>query len=156
MNDTSKCYGHVTAQIIDKEGNNKIIEFKNAVLVGGRSELGKILPNKIGNTYEQFVSRMIFGDGGTDGTTVRYVDADRTGLFGLTRASKPVVANIDETNTTQVIFTSVLGFNDANGYSLSEMALVLNNDILYSMATFSPLSKTSDIQIVWNWRVNLL
>lgn len=156
MNDTSKCYGHVTAQIIDKEGNNKIIEFKNAVLVGGRSELVKILANKIGNTYEQFVSRMIFGDGGTDGTTVRYVDADRTGLFGLTRASKPVVANIDETNTTQVIFTSVLGFNDANGYSLSEMALVLNNDILYSMATFSPLSKTSDIQIVWNWRVNLL
>jgi hypothetical protein len=24
------------------------------------------------------------------------------------------------------------------------------------MATFAPLSKTSDIQIVWNWRVNLL
>jgi hypothetical protein len=61
-----------------------------------------------------------------------------------------------QANKTQVTFTSVLGFDDANGYDLSEMALVLNNDILYSMATFAPLSKTSDIQIIWNWRVNLL
>lgn len=156
MNDSSKCYGHVTAKIINKNGDENFIDFKNAVLVGGRSELVKVLANKIGASYEQYVSRMIFGDGGTDGGNVRYVDADRTGLFGLTRASKPVVASIDANNTTQVIFTSVLGFNDANGYNLSEMALVLNNDILYSMATFAPLSKTSDIQIVWNWRVNLL
>lgn len=156
MKDSSKCIGHVVATITNKNGKEKTINFKNAVLVGGRAELVKVLANKIGATYEQYVSRMIFGDGGTDGSTVRYVDADRTGLFGLTRASKPVVASIDATNTTQVTFTSVLGFDDANGYNLSEMALVLNNDILYSMATFSPLSKTSDIQIVWNWRVNLL
>ena len=50
----------------------------------------------------------------------------------------------------------MLGFDDANGYGLSEMALVLNNDVLYSMATFPTLSKTSDIQIVWNWRVNFI
>lgn len=156
MNDSSKCYGYITAKIINKNGEENFIDFENAVLVGGRSELVKVLANKIGASYEQYVSRMIFGDGGTDGGNVRYVDADRTGLFGLTRASKPVVASIDATNTTQVTFTSVLGFDDANGYNLSEMALVLNNDILYSMATFAPLSKTSDIQIVWNWRVNLL
>jgi hypothetical protein len=156
MNDLSKCIGYVTGKIINKNGEESNIDFSNAVLVGGRSELVKVLANKIGGTYNQFVSRMIFGDGGTDGVTTRYVDADRTGLFGLTRASKPVVTNIDSTNTTQVIFTSVLSFDDANGYNISEMALVLNNDILYSMATFSPLSKTSDIQIVWNWRVNLL
>jgi hypothetical protein len=99
---------------------------------------------------------MIFGDNGVDGTTLRYVNQDRTGLFGITRASKTVSASIDNSNPTQVIFTSVLGFSDANGYSLSEMGLVLNNDVLYSMATFSPLSKTSDIQIIWNWRINLL
>lgn len=156
MNDLSKCIGYVTGKIINKNGEESNIDFSNAVLIGGRSELVKVLANKIGGTYNQFVSRMIFGDGGTDGVTTRYVDADRTGLFGLTRASKPVVTNIDSTNTTQVIFTSVLSFDDANGYNISEMALVLNNDILYSMATFSPLSKTSDIQIVWNWRVNLL
>jgi hypothetical protein len=156
MNDSTACYGHVTGKIINKNGTESIIDFKNAVLVGGRAELVKVLANKIGSSYEQFVSRMIFGDGGTDGTTIRYVDADRTGLFGITRATKPVIASIDSTNTTQVVFTSVLGFADANGYNLSEMALVLNNDILYSMATFAPLSKTSDIQIIWNWRVNLL
>jgi len=156
MNDSSKCYGHVTAKIINKNGEESVIDFKNAVLVGGRAELVKVLANKIGASYEQYISRMIFGDGGDDSGTPRYVNADRTGLFGLTRASKPVVASIDATNMTQVTFTSVLGFDDANGYNLSEMALVLNNDILYSMATFAPLSKTSDIQIVWNWRVNLL
>jgi hypothetical protein len=156
MNDLSKCIGHVTGKIINKNGEESNIDFSNAVLIGGRSELVKVLANKIDGIYNQFVSRMIFGDGGTDGTTTRYVDADRTGLFGLTRANKPVVTNIDSTNATQVVFTSVLSFDDANGYNISEMALVLNNDILYSMATFSPLSKTSDIQIVWNWRVNLL
>jgi len=155
MNDSSTCLGYVTGKIINKNGEESAIDFSNAVLVGGRSELVKVLANKIGN-YEQFVSRMIFGDGGTDGVTIRYVDANRTGLFGITRATKPVIASVDSTNNTQVVFTSVLGFDDDNGYSLSEMALVLNNDILYSMATFSPLSKTSDIQIVWNWRVNLL
>ena len=108
MNDLSKCIGYVTGKIINKNGEESNIDFSNAVLVGGRSELVKVLANKIGGTYNQFVSRMIFGDGGTDGVTTRYVDADRTGLFGLTRASKPVVTNIDSTNTTQVIFTSVL------------------------------------------------
>lgn len=156
MNDSIKCYGHVTANIINKNGKQNIVEFKNAVLVGGRAELVKVLANKIGTTYEQYVSRMIFGDDGVDSGTPRYVDADRTGLFGITRANKPVIATIDATNLTQVTFTSVLGFDDANGYNLSEMALVLNNDILYSMTTFSPLSKTSDIQIIWNWKVNLL
>ena len=156
MNESSKCYGYVIGTIVNKNGKTSEINFKNAVLIGGRSELVKVLANKIGATYEQYVSRMIFGDDGVDSGTPRYVDDNRTGLFGVTRANKPVVATIDPTNTTQVTFTSVLGFDDANGYNLSEMALVLNNDILYSMATFSPLSKTSDIQIIWNWKVNLL
>jgi hypothetical protein len=155
MIDSTNFLGSVSGKIIDKNGTEKVIDFKNAVLAGGRAELVKVLANSIGS-YEQFVSRMIFGDNGVDGTTLRYVNQDRTGLFGITRASKTVSASIDNSNPTQVIFTSVLGFSDANGYSLSEMGLVLNNDVLYSMATFSPLSKTSDIQIIWNWRINLL
>ena len=156
MNDVTNFVGFVNGKIIDKNGKETIIDFKNTVLTDGRAELVKVLANKIGDSYQQFVSRMIFGDNGVDGNTLRYVNQSRTGLFGITRASKPVIANIDPNNPTQVVFTSVLGFGDANGYSLSEMALVLNNDILYSMATFSPLSKTSDIQIIWNWRINLL
>ena len=155
MIDSTNFLGSVSGKIIDKNGTEKVIDFKNAVLAGGRAELVKVLANNIGS-YEQFVSRMIFGDNGVDGSTLRYVNQDRTVLFGITRASKPVTASIDNSNPTQVIFTSVLGFSDANGYSLSEMGLVLNNDVLYSMATFSPLSKTSDIQIIWNWRINLL
>lgn len=155
-NDNVKSIGLVNGIIHDRHGYKSVIDFKNTVLVGGRSAVVDSLTNNIGSSFNNFVSRMIFGDGGVDGSTLRYVNPERTGLFGITRATKTVIASIDATNPTQAIFTSVLGFDDANGYGLSEMALVLNTDVLYSMATFPVLTKTSDIQIVWNWRVNFI
>ena len=155
-NDKVASIGLVNGVIHDKNGTIRTIDFKNTVLVGGRSSVVNCLTNNIGSSFNFYVSRMIFGDGGVDGSTLRYVNPERTGLFGITRATKTVIASIDQSNPTQAIFTSVLGFDDANGYGLSEMALVLNNDTLYSMATFPTLSKTSDIQIVWNWRINFI
>ena len=155
-NDNVKSVGLVNGIIHHKNGYQSVIDFKNTVLIGGRSAVVDTLTNNIGASFNNYVSRMIFGDGGVDGSTLRYVNPERTGLFGITRATKTVIASIDATNPTQAIFTSVLGFDDANGYGLSEMALVLNTDVLYSMATFPVLTKTSDIQIVWNWRVNLI
>ncbi len=155
-NDKVASIGLVNGMIHHKNGSISQIDFKNTVLVGGRSAVVDSLTNNIGSSFNNYVSRMIFGDGGVDGSTLRYVNPERTGLFGITRATKSVVSSIDQTNPTQAIFTSVLGFDDANGYGLSEMALVLNTDVLYSMATFPTLSKTSDIQIVWNWRVNFI
>lgn len=155
--DKIESVGFVEGTIINRNGHQEKINFKNAVLLGGRAALVSTLTNNIGSSFNFYISRMIFGDGGVDGSNViKYINPERTGLFGLTRATKSVIASIPQGVTTQAIFTSVLGFDDANGYGLSEMALVMNNDTLYSMAAFPTLNKTSDIQIVWNWRLNFV
>ena len=99
---------------------------------------------------------MLFGDGGTSGGTFKTVETQRNGLFGITRASKPVISTVDPSIQTQVVFTSVLTFDDANGFALNEMALQMANGDLYSMVTFADLNKTSNIQVTFNWRLSFV
>jgi hypothetical protein len=99
---------------------------------------------------------MIFGDGGTAGGTLKVVDSARTALFGVTRASKPVISSVDPNILSQVVFTSVLSFDDANGYAINEMALQMSNGDLYSMVAFADLNKTSSMQITFNWRLSFI
>jgi hypothetical protein len=99
---------------------------------------------------------MLFGDGGATNGATKYVSSDRNGLFGITRASRPVIATVDPNIPSQVIFTSVLTFNDANGYVLNEMALQMATGDLYSMVTFPDLTKTSQMQITWSWRLSFV
>lgn len=146
-------YGDVFGVIKYMDGSEKPFHFKNTVLRKGREALAKGLANDIGDSFNFFVSRMLFGDGGTQGGQLKYVTTDRNGLFGITRASKPVIASVDSITPTQVIFTSVLSFSEANGYALNEMALQMNNGDLYSMSTFPDLNKTAQMQITWNWRI---
>lgn len=145
-------HGYVFGVIKYMDGSEKHIEFKNTVLRKGREALARGLANDIGESFNFFVSRMIFGDGGTQGGQLKYVTTDRNGLFGITRAVKPVIASLDLVTPTQVIFTSVISFSEANGYTLNEMALQMNNGDLYSMITFPDLSKTAQMQITWSWR----
>jgi hypothetical protein len=99
---------------------------------------------------------MLFGDGGTSGGVPKYVDTSRNGLFGITRALKPVIVTIDPTLPSQVVFTSVLDYEEANGFQINEMALQMNNGDLYSMSTFADLNKTSSMQITWNWKLSFV
>lgn len=151
-----KTHGYVTAQIDYKDGRKETIEFKNTILRKGRESLAKSLANDIGDTYQFYVNRMLFGDGGTAGGIVKYVDSQRNGLFGITRASKSIIAQVDPNIPSQVVFTAVLSFNDANGYALNEMALQMSNGDLYSMVTFLDLNKTDQMQITWNWRISFV
>jgi hypothetical protein len=147
----------VVERIIEyKDGSKEVSEIKNTILRKGREALAKSLANSIGSTYDYFINRMLFGDGGTSGGTLKYVDTQRTGLFGITRASKPVISQIDPNIPSQVVFTSVLTFDDANGYALNEMALQMSNGDLYSMVTFADLNKTSSMQITFNWRLSFV
>jgi hypothetical protein len=149
--------GVITMTVVDENGN--LIEkrvFKNAILKKGREALAASLANKYGPNFENFISHMIFGDGGQDGDTLKYVNATRTGLFGITRASKNTVSVIDSINKYSVIFTSILTYEDANGYTLNEMALELENGDLFSMATFGGISKASNMQITWQWSVSFI
>jgi len=149
-------HGYVTVNIEYKDGKKENIEFKNTILRKGREALAKSLANDLGDTYQFYVNRMLFGDGGTAGGSVKYVDTTRNGLFGITRASKSVISQVDPNIPSQVVFTAVLGFNDANGYALNEMALQMANGDLYSMATFLDLNKTDQMQITWNWRISFV
>lgn len=149
--------GHVTAIIEYADDRPKeIITWKNQVLRKGREALAAGLANIFSGDFNFFINRMLFGDGGTTGGVPKYVNTDRNGLFGLTRSSKPVISSIDPEFPSQVTFTSVLTFSDANGYVLSEMALQMANGDLYSMSTFPDLTKTPLMQITWNWRLSFV
>jgi hypothetical protein len=132
------------------------VYFKNTVLTLGRVAMASSLANEIGLQFNFFITRMLFGDGGTVGGVPQFVDAGRNGLFGTTRANLPVIAQVDPLQPTQALFTSVIGFDQANGFVLNEMALQLNTGDFFSMATFPDLSKTPQMQITWNWRLSFV
>ncbi len=152
-----KAVGTVEATIEYSNGKKIKIASPNTVLILGRTAIVNTLINNTGEYPNLFINRMVFGDGGVDGTgTPKLVTTNRTGLFGTVRATKPVVSTANPDNTTQAIFTSVLTYEDANGYALSEMALVLNNSDYYSMVTFPAITKNSSMQITWNWSVSMV
>jgi hypothetical protein len=134
----------------------KKIQFHNTVLLTGREALAASLANNIGSSYDFFINRMLFGDGGTSGGVPKHVGTERNGLFGITRAVKPVLATIDPNLPSRVIFTTVLSSEEANGYALNEIALQMNNGNLYSMATFADLNKTSAMSITFNWSLSFV
>lgn len=152
----SKCKGTIDGLISYKNGNFEEIKFNNTILRTGRSAIANALSNRIGDDFDYFINKMIFGDGGTNGGIPRQVNDERNGLFGSARVIRPVISNIDTTNSTQVIFTSVIPFDEGNGYTLNEMALQLSNGDFYSMATFAGISKTNLMQITWNWRLSFI
>lgn len=148
--------GHVQAIIEYESGEKQIIEFPNTVLTKGREALAACLAHEIGNNFNFYVNRMLFGDGGTAAGATKFVATSRNGLFGITQASKPVVASVDPNIPSQVIFTSVIAFSEANGAVLNEMALQMATGDLYSMVTFPDLTKTAQMQITWNWRLSFV
>lgn len=151
-----KVKGDVERRIDWQDGRFEIFEYPNTLLLTGRRAMAKSLANAIGDSYEFFVTRMLFGDGGTQSGVKKFVDTGRNGLFGVTRLSKPAIANIDNSIPTQVIFTTVITFDEVVGVTLNEMALQMSNGDLYSMTTFADLNKTEDMQITFNWRINYI
>jgi len=156
MNETIQTKGQVSLSIEYDDGTIVNTSFKNTILAVGREALTSCLANSIGDSFNFYISRMIFGDGGTTGGVPKLVNANRNGLFGTTRISKPVFANIDPNVTSQVVFTSVIPASEGNGYTYNEMALRLNNGDLYSMVTFPDLNKTASMQWTWTWRLNFI
>lgn len=156
MKESMTCRGDVQLVLEYNDREPEIIEFKNTILKTGREALALSLANRVGDDFDFFINRMLFGDGGTTGGSPKIVPVDRNGLFGSVRVSKPVVANIDANNSTQVIFTSVVSYDEGNNFNLNEMALQLHTGDLYSMATFPGITKTPQIQVTFNWRLSFI
>lgn len=156
MKEEQKVAGFVDVRIDYLNGNSKVYTMKNTVLKKGREALALSLANEIGERYSFYISQMWFGNGGTLNNQPRIVDAERTSFFGTKVVGKPIVSSIDPSISSQVIFTSVLKYTDAVNEVLNEMSLVMNNGDFYSMVTFPDLTKTDQMQITWNWRINFL
>jgi hypothetical protein len=157
--DVTKPLGGIVALIEykDRHKTPEVLRFPNVVLNRGRMTLAGFLAGQL-TQQNIFVKNMLFGDGGYDHQQglKRNVDSDRNSLFGVTRVSKPVVAQIDPMVPTQAIFTAVITFEEANGSTLNEMALQLSDQNFFSMATFPDLGKTNQMQITWNWRLSFV
>jgi len=139
-----------------KSGKKEAVDIRNTILINGRRALALGLANAVGDGFKFYITRMLFGDGGTSSGEKKFVNANRDGLFGVVQISKPVLANIDNSIPTQVILTSVIAYDEAIGVTLNEMALQMANSELYSMTTFPDLNKTEDMQITFNWRLNFI
>jgi len=156
LTDTIHPKGDIEIIVEQEDGQKETICFPNTVLRKGREALAASLANEFGDTYEFFISRMLFGDGGTSGGTPKFVNTERNGLFGVTQVSKPVVTTIDSNVPSQVVVTSVVTFDEGNGITINELALQMNTGDLYSMATFGGIAKTSIMQLTFNWRLSFI
>jgi hypothetical protein len=150
-NDRQKVRGSIQILIDHVDGRHEELWAPNAVLNLGRQALAAGLANEIGTNFDFFIARMLFGDGGAIDGEPQVVDAGRTGLFGATRVNKGVVSQVNAQNLSQAIFTSVVTYQEGNGFALNEMALQMNTGDLFSMATFPDLNKTEQMQITFNW-----
>jgi len=156
MKSVVKSVGNIKLIVDHLDGKREEFFYKNSLLKNGRIALVSSLANQYGDNYDYFISKMLFGDGGTSGGVPKSVNSERTGLFGTTRASKPIIATIDPVVTTKLSILSVLSYDDANGFALNEMALQMDNGELYSMATFPDFTKTSAQQLTWIWELNFI
>ena len=145
--------GDVEIIIDHKDGRQETFWVRNAILQSAKNAHASAVANFVGANYQYFVDQMIFGTNGTLSGAPKVVDASRTGLFGATLVSKPVMATINPSVLNQAIFTTVIGFDEGNGSVINEMALVMKNGSLYSMVTLGGISKSSSIQITFNWRL---
>ncbi len=148
--------GDVECIIDYLDGRRVHLGHMNTVLDGGKEALAASLAGDIGSSFTYYVCKMQFGNSGTTGGVPRFVDSTRNGLFGPVLIRKNTTATIAPSSPSTVIFTAILTFTDLVGQTINEMALEMANADLYSMVTFGDISKTSSMQITWNWRISVI
>ncbi len=147
--------GKISIVIEDDTGYKHDILIDNTVLDAGRAALAKSLANDFDDSYQFYIKAIRFGNGGTAGGVPITVTSNRTGIFGTVVAEKSIISVVNPNLLSQAVFTTVLKFQEANE-NINELALVMANDSLYSLATFGGISKTSSMQITFNWRLSFV
>tara|TARA_Y100000034_G_scaffold132113_1_gene194331 strand:+ start:3031 stop:3510 length:480 start_codon:yes stop_codon:yes gene_type:complete len=147
--------GIITIEVENENGYKYELTCNNTVLDAGRAALAQSLANDFGDSYQFYIKAMRFGNGGTAGGVPITVTSARTGIFGTAVAEKSIISLVNPTLASQAVFTTVLKFDEAND-TINELALVMANDSLYSLATFEGISKTSSMQITFNWRLSFV
>lgn len=158
MQDFIKCNGNIEIIIKNLETNTlEIKNQKNTVLTVGKAALASCLANSFSGNFNFYITNLLLGTNGVDGGgNPLVVSADRTGLFGATLISLPTFASISGNADQIVTFTSTLSSSQANGNSISELALQMANGDLYSLSTTGAISKDSSKQIIINWTLSFI
>lgn len=144
--------------IIDyNDGRDQERRYRNNAVVRKAKEAHVLgLVNQIGDAWDFYVDRMLFGTNGTVSGVPKVVEDTRNGLFGTTLLSKAVASIVNPQVATQAIFTTVVTFAEGNGSTINELALQMKNGDLYSMVTMPGIAKTSAMQITFNWRLSFV
>lgn len=148
--------GEVEIIIDYDDGRQETMLVHNCVVSKAKEAHAKGLVNQIGQTWNYYVDKMLFGTNGTLTGVPKVVEDSRNGLFGTTLLSKTVTSIVNPNVLTQAIFTTVMTFSEGNGSTINEMALQMNSGDLYSMITMAGISKTSSMQIIFNWRISYI
>jgi phage-related tail fiber protein len=141
--------GYVVRKITYRDGRTENDFFCNTVLSAARIMGTASLVNK----EPLYITHMLFGDGGCEKGQVKPVVSNQEWLYGVTRAKKEVVAQVNPEMPTEAIFTAALDYEDANGFNINEMGLLTNTGKLFCMATRPDQGKTEDMRIDWDWHV---
>ena len=159
MNELEECLkpkGEVEIIIDYDDGHREIINKKNAVVRKAKEAHVLGLVNQIGDSWDYYIDKMLFGTNGTLSGVPKVVEDTRNGLFGTTLLSKSVASIVNPSVATQAIFSTVVTFSEGNGSTLNEMALQMKNGDIYSMITLAGIAKTSSVQITFNWRLSFV
>ena len=144
-------------QIIKEEnGEIEIIDGLNTVLMAGKSAVVRSLGYDIGGSFQYYIDKMLFGDGGEESGVPKHVPSSTTALFGETRANVSTAASFSPDAENQVTFTTVLTTSHANGHTLNEAALEMANGALFSMITFGGIAKTASMTLTFNWTLTVV
>jgi len=154
MQDKILVRGHIIGKIRYLNGSVEHFDFPNTVLNCAKVRMADFLINESPKPIH--ITHVLFGDGAFEAGEKKEPSPTRTSLFGIVRANKKVVRQVDPEIPTQLIFSITLENEDANGHVLNEMALQMNDGELFSISTFPNLTKTDDFAVDWLWIVNFV
>ena len=146
--------GHIISKIRHLNGSVESFAFSNTILNSAKARMASFLIHE--NPKPMYITNMLFGDGAFEAGQNKEVNVAQTSLFGIVRANKEVVRQVDPEIPTQLIFSVTLEHEDANGFTLNEMALQMNDGELFSISTFQNLTKTDQMALDWIWIVNFI
>jgi hypothetical protein len=149
MKDFVVAKGFIKVHIRYKNGKTHAIKYNNQIINSGRC----FLANCLLEGGKPHIVNMLFGDGGVGENGPKEVNPNQNKMNGVVRLRKPVVSQIDPDSPNQVIFTTVLDFEEGNDYPINEMALEFNDEKLFNLSTFESLKKTNDMEITYCWFV---
>ena len=103
-------------------------------------------------SYNFYISKMVFGTGGEDGTIPKTIDINREDIYNSV-LEVPVSPEWNIGYKTRFKCTGVISTTDCNSMRINEAGLKTEEGELFSMVTFSGLTKSSELKFTLNWTI---